>query len=35
MNVIALPRFNGAQHLQDVIAYLKLGECPLGMDKGQ
>ena len=35
MNVIALPRFNGAQHLQDVIAYLETSECPIGMEKGQ
>ena len=35
MNVTTLPRFNGAQHLQDIIAYLETGECPIGMEKGK
>ena len=29
------PRFNGNQHLQDVIRFLETGECPQEMEKGQ
>ena len=35
VNVVALPKFNGAQHLQDVISYLEIGKFLARMDKGQ
>ena len=35
VNVVALPKFSGAQHLQDVIFNLETGKCPASMDKGQ
>ena len=31
---IPKPKFNGRQHLQEVINFLETGECPAKMEKG-
>ena len=32
---IPKPKFNGSQHLQEVVTFLETGECPAKMEKGQ
>ena len=29
------PKFKGKQHLQDIVQFLEIGECPQGMEKAK